>query len=339
MSQISKTDDSAVVDWLLESDPAIKWQAMRDLLNKPESEWAAERKKVEFEGWGAKLLSLQGEDGQWDGGSFSPADYTLEKFKQEGQPWTATYPTLNRLRELGFDPSSERAKRTVELIRKNCRWDHDGQPYWDGEVEECINGQTVATGAYLGVDVSPIVNRLLEGRMEDGGWNCESERGSVRSSFDSTINVLEGLLEFERATGGTPKSIAARKSGEEYLLKRRLMFRLSDGEVADKKYLGFFDPNQWHYNVLRALDYFRSQSILTGAAPDTRLKEAIEHVRSNRLDDGKWAVNQDFKGKPTEREWFSFHDGTGKPSPWVTLRALRVLKWWDEMYQAPGSGT
>jgi len=328
MSQIGKALDDSVVNWLLDSDPSIKWQTMRDLLDRPESEWAEERKKVEFEGWVARLLSLQDEDGQWDGGSFVPGDFSEAKWKAEGQPWTATYPTMTKLRNLGLDPKSERAKKTVELLRKNCRWDHDGQPYWDGEVEECINGQTVATGAYFGVDVSPIVNRLLGGRMEDGGWNCDSERGSVRSSFDTTINVLEGLLEYERATGGTPESIAARKSGEEYLLKRGLFRRLSNGEVVDRKYLGFFDPNHWHYDILRALDYFRYQSAVTGSSPDPRLKDAVEHVRSKRLEDGKWPVDREVKG----RVWFEFHDGVGKPSPWVTLRAMRVLKWWDEKY-------
>jgi len=327
MSQASNHDTS-VINWLLEADASIRWQAMRDLLDKPESEWAAERKKVEFEGWGARLLSHQDEDGQWDGGSFVPRDFSAEKWESEGQPWTSTYHTLTKLRNLGLDPSSERAKRTVELIRKNCRWDHAGQPYWEGEVEECINGQTIATGAYFGVDVSAIVNRLLEGRLEDGGWNCKRENGSVRSSFDSTISVLEGLLEYERVTGGTPESIAARKSGEEYLLKRQLFRRLTNGEVVDKKYLELFEPGQWHYDVLRALDYFRCQSVLTGSIPDPRLHQAINHVRSKLRDDAKWAVDQEDKG----RAWFKTHEGLGKPSPWVTLRAMRVLKWWDERF-------
>jgi len=328
MSPPIKPDNDAVITWLLESDASIKWQVMRDLLNKPEPEWQAERKKVEFEGWGAKLLSHQDEDGQWDGGSFVPRDFSEAKWKAEGQPWTSTYHTLTKLREFGLDPESERAKKTVELVRENCRWDHDGQPYWEGEVEECINGQTVATGAYFGVDISPIVERLLGDRMEDGGWNCERERGSVRSSFDSTISVLEGLLEYERVTSGTPESIAARKSGEEYLLKRKLFRRLSNGEVVDEKYLLFNDPGRWNYDILRALDYFRKQSTLTGEAPDPRLQEAIDHARSKRQDDGKWLVDQQHRG----REWLTMNEGVGKSSTWVTLHALRVLKWWDEKH-------
>ena len=156
---------------------------------------------METEGWGARLLSYQDEDGQWAGGAFLPADFDPREWKERGQPWTATSFSLSQLREFGLDPSSDRAKRTVELIGANSRWDEGGQPYWEGEVEECINGRTVADGAYFGVDVSSIVERLVGERLDDGGWNCERANGSVRSSFPSTINVLEGLLEYESATG------------------------------------------------------------------------------------------------------------------------------------------
>jgi hypothetical protein len=213
----------------------------------------------------------------------------------------------------------------AELIGANCRWEHDRQPYWEGEVEPCINGVTVANGTYFGVDMAPVVNRLVGERLEDGGWNCEAENGSVRSSFDTTINVLEGLLEFERATGGTPESREARISGEEYLLKRSLYRRLTTGEPADEQYLNFTHPNRWHYDVLRALDHFRASSALTGTPPDPRLGEAIDHVRSRRLEDGPWPLDWNPKG----RTWFDVDDGEDKPSRWITLRALRVLKWWD----------
>ena len=252
------TATGSVIDWLLDSDPSIRWQVMRDLLDAPEPEWTAERAKVETEGWGARLLSCQDEDGQWAGGSFVPGDFDPREWREVGQPWTATSFSLSQLREFGLDPSSDRAKRTVELIGANSRWDEGGQPYWEGEVEECINGRTVADGAYFGVDVSSIVDRLVGERLDDGGWNCERANGSVRSSFASTINVLEGLLEYERATGGTPESREARRSGEEYLLKRNLFRRLSTGEPADERFLHFLHPNRWRYDVLRALDYFRS---------------------------------------------------------------------------------
>jgi hypothetical protein len=326
------TDRGPLIAWLLDSDPSIRWQVMRDLLDAPEPEWKAERAKVETEGWGARLLACQDDDGQWAGGAFLPRDFDPREWKEVGQPWTATCFSLTQLREFGLDPTSERARRTVERIGANSRWDHAGEPYWEGEVEECINGRTVADGAYFGVDVSPIVERLIGERLSDGGWNCERCNGSLRSSFASTINVLEGLVEYERATGGTPESRKARKSGEEYLLKRNLFRRLSTGEPADEKFLRLQHPDRWHYSVLRALDYFRSAAMLTSAAPDPRLAEAIDHVRSRRSQDGTWPLDW----SPPGRVWFEVDDGEGKPSRWVTLRAMRVLKWWEGQRRGPG---
>jgi hypothetical protein len=313
------------IDWLMESDVSIRWQAMRDLLDAPESEWLAERNKVELEGWGAKLLEHQDEDGQWAGGAFVPRGFTSAEWKSDGQPWTSTCYTLTQLREFGIDPTCERMQHTVALVGKNSRWDEGNQPFWEGETEECINGRTVADGAYFGAEISSLVNRLLGERLEDGGWNCERANGSVRSSFATTISVLEGLLEYEKATGGTPESIAARKSGEEYLLARNLYRRLSTGEPADTKFLQFLYPNRWHYEVLRALDYFRISSLFAGTEPDPRLKDAIDCVRSQRLDNGRWALGRALPG----RVWFEMDGGVGEPSPWLTLHAMRVLKWWD----------
>lgn len=319
------TDQDSTIDWLLDSDPAIRWQTMRDLLNAPQAEWKAERAKVETEGWGARLLSHQDADGQWAGGAFVPKGFSPDEWREEGQPWTATFFSLSQLREFGLDPSSARARWTVEAIGRNSRWDEGGQPYWQGEVEECINGRTVSDGAYFGVDVSPIVARLLGERLEDGGWNCERTNGSTRSSFHSTINVLEGLLESERATGGTPATREARRSGEEYLLERRLFRRLGNGEPADPQFLRLLHPNRWRYDVLRALDYFRAAATLTGTAPDPRLGEAIGHLRSRRSADGTWPLDW----SPGGRVWFELEDGPVEPSRWITLRALRVLRWWD----------
>lgn len=322
------TRADAVTEWLLdpdESDPAIRWQVMRDVLEVPRSEWEAERSLVETEGWGARLLSYEDEDGQWAGGAFVPGDFDFREWKEVGQPWTATAFSLSQLREFGLDPSSDSAKRAVELIGANSRWDHAGQPYWEGEVEECINGRTVADGAYFGVDVSSIVDRLVGERLEDGGWNCERVNGSVRSSFATTINVLEGLLEYEKVTEGTSESRQARLGGEEFLLIRNLFRRLQTGEPADQRFLLLMHPNRWHYDVLRALDYFRSASLRTGAAPDPRLSEAIDHVRSKRSEDGTWPL----EWSPAGRAWFDIDAGQDEPSRWVTMRAMRVLKWWE----------
>lgn len=318
-------DRGSVINWLLDSDPSIRWQVMRDLLDAPEPEWRAERAKVETQGWGARLLSYEDEDGQWAGGAFAPRDFDFREWQEVGQPWTATAFSLSQLREFGLDPTSDRARRAVELIGANSRWNEGGQPYWKGEVEECINGRTVADGAYFGVDVSAIVDRLAGERLEDGGWNCERANGSVRSSFATTINVLEGLLEYEKATGGTAQSREARQSGEQYLLERNLFRRLSTGKPADERFLSFLHPNRWHYDVLRALDYFRSAGDLTGAASDPRLEEPIGHVLSRRQAGGTWPLDWCLPG----RVWFEVDDGAGKPSRWVTLRAMRVLRWWQ----------
>jgi hypothetical protein len=324
-------DSGPVIDWLLGSDPSIRWQVMRDLLEAPQPEWAAERAKVGTEGWGARLLSCEDADGQWAGGAFVPRDFDFREWREVGQPWTATAFCLSQLREFGLDPGSARAKRAVELIGANSRWDHAGERYWEGEVEECINGRLVADGAYFGVDISPIASKLAGERLDDGGWNCERANGSVRSSFATTINVLEGLLEYERATGGSPESREARKSGEEFLLERSLFRRLSTGEPADEQFLSFLHPSRWRYDILRALDYFCSAAAMTGDAPDPRLGEAVGHVRSRRLAGGSWPLDWSLPG----RVWFVVDEGAGKPSRWVTLRAMRVLSWWERPITRP----
>src|SRR6185312_1074229 len=221
----------SVIGWLLDGDPAICWQVLRDLTEAPVGEVAAERARVEVDGWGARLLAREGPDGLWDGGACFPASWAGG---EPGQPWTATMHTLQTLQLLGLDPVSKSARRAIVLVAENGRWEHAGQRYFDGEVEPCINGRTIETGAYFGLDVAPMVERILGERLADGGWNCEAENGSVRTSFDTTINVLDGLLEFERATGGSAAVSEARRGGEQYLLERELFRRKTTGEVVDR---------------------------------------------------------------------------------------------------------
>lgn len=314
--------------WLLDSDPAIRWQALRDLADAPADVVAAERASVANEGWGARLLALQREDATWEGGALFPAGWWhLPPEQKDGQPWTATEPTLSLLREFGVDPRDERVRDAIARVRDNARWEHAGERFFDGEVEPCINGRTVALGAYFGQDVEGIVTHLLGEQLEDGGWNCEAENGSVRSSFDTTICVLEGLLVHERATGGSERSIAARRRGEGYLLERKLFRRKTTGEVVRPTYLEFSFPTRWHYDVLRALDHFRE----AGDPPDPRVSEATELVRSKCQLDGTWLLENTHRG----RVHFALEDGDGRPSRWNTLRALRVLRWYDER-RSPG---
>lgn len=298
-----------VVDWLLDSDPAIRWQVMRDLLDEPADVVAAERARVATEGWGARLLALQGADGQWAGGTLFPL-------------WTGTTYTLVLLREMGLDPASEQARRAVAPVRANSRWEEGNQLFFEGEVEPCINGKAVAIGAYFGEDVQAIVDRLVGEQLQDGGWNCEAERGSTRSSFHTTIAVLEGLLEHERATGGSDAVKAARLRGQEYLLERQLLRRLSTGEVVKPAFLLFSFPTGWHYDVLRGLDYLRRADLV----PDERCTEAIALVNMRRCADGRWLLQNTHPGEVH----FQMEEGDDKPSRWNTLRALRVLRWWEQ---------
>jgi hypothetical protein len=309
----------SVVEWLLDSDPAIRWQVMADLTDASAENVAAERAKVVTVGWGAHLLALQGADGNWGGGAYFPE-------------WTSTTPTLQLLRQLGLDTASQQARRAIALVRANSRWEHAAEPYFQGEVEPCINGQAVAIGAYFRQDVRGIVDRLLTEQMADGGWNCEQERGSTRGSFDSTINVLEGLLEYERAVGSHPEVTAARRRGQEYLLDRRLFRRLSTGEVIEPNtgdWLRFAFPNGWHYDLLRGLDYLRDAAV----PPDNRMAEAIGIVESKRDADGRWLLDQAHH----EELPVDLGEREGEPSRWNTLRAMRVLRWFSEGVDAAGA--
>jgi hypothetical protein len=281
------------VDWLLDSDPAIRWQVLRDLDHAPAEVVMKERARVAVEGWGARLLALQGEDGQWAGGACFPARHLNEADGNQGQPWIATLPTLQLLHDFGVEPNSERVRRAVTLVRDYSRWEHAGQPFFSGEVEPCINGRAVTLGIYFHQDVDGIAARLLSEQLEDGGWNCEAERGSVRSSFATTINVLEGLLAYERATGGSAESVASRRRGEEYLLERKLFRRKSTGEIVDPAWLQFSFPTYWRYDVLRALEYFRS----VGGKPDARVDEGLALLRSRQQPDGTWLLENTHPGK------------------------------------------
>jgi hypothetical protein len=315
----------SVIEWLLDSDPSIRWQVMQDLTDAPVAEVMAERSRVATEGWGARLLALQGADGSWGGAAWN-------------RGWDSTMHVLMLLRDMGLDPTSDQARRAVGLVRDQVTWQgwetYDGNPFFVGEVEPCINGQVGAVGAYFSEDVRGIVDRLLTEQLRDGGWNCEAENGSTRSSFNTTICVLEALLEYELQFGSNPEVTEVRLRGQEYLLERRLFRRKSTGEIIyyDRKdgrsggldhpaFTRFAFPTWWHYDVLRGLEYLRR----AGVAPDERVDEAIELVVSTRDPDGRWPLEVRYPGEmPVEMD-----EGVGLPSKWNTLRALRVLNWYS----------
>ncbi len=306
-----------VRDWLLDGDPAIRWQVQRDLLHAPDDVVVAERARVATEGWGARLLALQGADGQWAGGAYFPDDPSAAT--EPGQPWTSTAHVLELLRRLGLPPDCEPAQRAVALVAENCTWEHDGQRFFDGDVEPCINGLTLAVGAYFGADVDGIAGRLVVEQLADGGWNCAVETGSTRSSFHTTIAVLEGLLEFEQRTGDTGVR-EARLRGQDYLLQRQLLRRASTGKLIDPDFTRLSFPPRWYYDVLRALDHLRD----AGTFLDEHCREAVESIAAKQAPDGRWPQESTHAGRvPFVLET------DGEPSRWNTLRALRVLAWWE----------
>jgi hypothetical protein len=300
---------AAVVKWLLEGDPSIRWQVMRDLTHEPEAVVAAERSRVASEGWGAGLLARQTPDGHWG--------------DDQEHGWMTTTDALALLKALGADPAGEKVQKAIGLVQDRITWYQlEGQPFFDGETEACINGRILASGAYFGAAVAPLLERLPGEQLEDGGWNCEAPP-SKRSSFHSTICVLEGLLEYEKAKGATAAVTDARARGENYLLQRGMLRSLTSGEVINNRWTRFAFPPVWAYDVPRGLDYLRG----AGVKPDERVAEAVGVVEERGHQNGRWPLNA-IHADHTNRLSFDVETEVGKASRWNTLRALRVLDWY-----------
>lgn len=296
------------IDWLLDSDPAIRWQVMRDLTDASAAAIAAERARIPDEGVGAKILASQGSDGAWH--------------RPDTPEWLPTLFTMQLLRATGVDPDEPGVQSAIAAVQAGFRWheEHGAKPFFEGEVEPCINGGALALGAYFGHPTESLARRLIGEQLADGGWNCDAPK-STRSSYHTTICVLEGLLEYERAVGPSPDIVAVRRRAEEYLLTRSLFRRHSTGEVASSDFLKFEYPPRYKYNVLRALDYFRE----AGGEPEARMDEAVRVIERARQADGRWLLD----GTHNESLAFAFAESVGEPSRWVTLRALRVLSWYE----------
>lgn len=299
----------SVMRWLLEGDPAIRWQVMRDLSNGPAGIVAAERARVATEGWGATILDRQAIGGYWGG-------------EDESKTWMKTIYTLVLLKDLGVDPAANPVRTALDRVRERITWwQLDGRPFFDGETEPCLNGAILATGAYFGADSQRLVERLLGEQLDDGGWNCNAPP-STRSSFHTTICVLEGLLEYENAHGRVTALTQARGRAHDYLLSRRMVRSLTSGEVIDRGWTRYAFPTTWHYDVLRGLDYLRRAGVL----PDERVAEGVDFVVKRRHQNGRWPLNV----VHSDRIPFDMEPGKGKASRWNTLRALRVLKWYGK---------
>src|SRR5271170_2770682 len=296
----------AHIKWLLDSDPAIRWQVMRDLTNESPEAIADERSQVATEGWGAQLLSRQSRAGHWGGGKWD----------------LITLWSLVVLKDLGLDPASKQARKMIDHVDKGLVFKPlNNRPFLHGETEPCINGRILGVGTYFKEPNDALADQLLGEQLEDGGWNCEAPK-SRRSSFHTTICVLEGLLGYERAGRKSPAVTKARNRAENYLLERHMFRSLRTGEVIDKRWLRFSNPTFWHYDLLRGLDYLRS----AGIKPDSRVDEAVEVVIERRHQNGRWPLNLLHpECIPLEME-----TEVGLASRWNTLRALRVLRWYKD---------
>lgn len=308
----------AHLKWLLDSDPAIRWQVMRDLTHEAPGAIAAERSRIATEGWGARLLALQSPAGHWGD---PPAYFRPDLRKEDRRLLVALY-TLVVLKDLGLDPASSQARKMVDRIERRLVFKPlKNRPFLHGETEPCINGRILGIGSYFKEPNDALANRLLAEQLEDGGWNCEAPK-SRRSSFHTTICVVEGLLEFERAGRKSAAVTRARRKAESYLLERRMFRSLRTGEVIDKRWLRFASPTFWYYDLLRGLDYLRN----AGIKPDARVSEAVEIVIRRRHQNGRWPLNR----LHPEHIPIEMETAVGSASRWNTLRALRVLQWYSD---------
>lgn len=314
-----------ILEWLLDSDPAVRWQVLRDLTDASAETLASERARIPYKGIGAEILNLQRPDGAWH--------------HDDDPAWLTTLFTMQLLRATGIDPAAPAVIAAMKRLVVGLRWNDQGgcwnlrapetggNAFFGGEVEPCINGGVLALGAYFGHPTESLARRLVDEQLEDGGWNCEAPR-SRRSSFHTTICVLEGLLEYERAVGATPEMTSSRHKGEEYLLRRFLYRRLSTGEIANTEFFDLAFPPRYHYDVLRALDYFRA----AGIEPEARFADAIGVLCSKQQADGRWLLD----AKYDEALDVQLDEPLNKPSRWNTLRALRVLRWYESSISLGG---
>lgn len=299
---------------------------MRDVTDASPEIIASERARISREGLGAEILASQQPNGSW---------------RRDDEPlWLSTLFTFQLLRSTGIDAADPAVDLAAARLETGLRWnDRDcgwelrppetgGNTFFEGEAEPCINGGALALAAYFGRPAEALAQRLLTEQLEDGGWNCEAPKSS-RSSFHTTICVLEGLLEYERTARSengsayqlAPQIAAARWRGEEYLLIRSIFRRLSTGEIVDPEFLELAFPPRYRYDILRALDYLRAADV----EPDARMSDAIQIIESKRQPDGRWLLDRAYDeglAVPTGEKM-------GDPSRWNTLRALRVLRWYE----------
>ena len=315
----SKPQHDKVIRWLLDGDPAIRWQTLRDLVGAGERTIQRERSKVARQGWGARLLARQDREGTWAGGRSSDGGLYSPK-------WTSTTYTMLLLRDFGLPPGNRQADRACALLLDGGFQRDGGINYgWRGRSETCITGMVLSILCYFQHEderLDSLADYLLREQMSDGGWNCRRPDGASHSSVHTTISVLEGLRLYELQRGRIAQEVhAAQRRGREFLLIHQLFRSDRTGEIIKPIFLRFSFPPRWHYDILRALDYFQG----VNAPGDQRLADAIEIVRSRQRQHGHWLLQNSYKGQT----YFQL-ERLGAPSRWNTLRALRVLQWWEQ---------
>lgn len=329
------------IEWLLEGDPSIRWQTLRDLVGAPVIDVARERSKVARDGWGARLLALQGADGAWPS-EYHPDTYRSRPnsrhylYKPDG---ASTFYALLLLRDFGLPFDNLQAQKACSLLL-NAAMRSDGglMPLNDDGTtpsETCVTGMGLSILSYYELKderLDTIAEHLLHQQMADGGWNCQRVHGATHSSMHTTILALEGLQHYERHRQYRDGDVrGAARRGREFLLTHRLFRSHRTGDVINPKtqhtdvqwpaFTVFSFPPQWHYDILRALDYFQA----VGAPRDERLAEAIQILYGARRASGRWPLQHRWE-PPT---YFTL-ERLGSASRWNTLRALRVLKWWNQ---------
>lgn len=322
---------NSTIDFLMSGDPAIRWQTMRDLLEAPEAEWQAERRRTLESGWGVKLLAQQDPEGTWGGGLYAPK-------------WISTTYTLLALIHIGIPPDCAAAREAARLLLDRML----GETYDTAfarklkDMDRCIVGMLLEIAVYFCITdvytadagrkdadrIEAIVDNLLNEIMPDGGWNCRKGRKMSKrpaphhSSFHTTSSVLDGLREYmEQFSGPQGQAVlAAEQAARELLLEHRLLYSDHTGQEINPQFARLVYPYRWHYSLLRGLEYLAR----VNAPRDDRLQDAIALLNGKRLPDGLWPLEHKYGGVV-----FFNMERVGKPSRWVTLRALRVLKWWD----------
>lgn len=312
--QKRKSED-ARVSWLMEGDPSIRYQTLRDLLDAPGEETGRERSRILKQGWGGRLMELQEENGGWAGALYSPK-------------WTSSFYTLLLLKRLGAPPDP-RLSKTCGLLLDSGFYEQDGGiNYWKTwkQGECCVTGMLLSMLCHFGFEderMHAMAGYLLKQQMEDRGWNCERCRGARHSSFHTTISVLEGLREYEKAfPGGTPAREVRekQKEGTEFLLQHHLYRSSTTGGVFDPKMTRLAFPPRWHYDIIRCLDYLQERK----APKDERMADAVRLVEEKQTPEGFWKQELKHPG----RVHFDL-EKNGQPGRWNTLRAMRIIRWWE----------